>query len=435
MSIATEVEVKLLPHQYRVVTSRSPTLVLSGAWGSGKTYPLAVKAMLHARYPGNLCALFRKRLHDLRETTLRALLRGDGGLPPALPPDTYEHNRADRTIRISGGGTIYYTGLDRETRLGSLNLGWAGVDEAIEITRDDFTAIRGRLRNTAGPYRQAVLVTNPGPRGHWLYADLLAGARERKHDGAHTLRKDLILDNGRVLPDAIEVILSSTADNPFLPADYTETLRTLSEQARRRYYGGEWVTFEGLVYDRFDREVHVGGRPEGKALRTVIGVDVGYTNPSVLLPIEALPDGALYVPEEMYQAGLTEEELVAEALQLSRRYPSATFCVDPSAAALIGAFGRARLPVVPADNAVFPGIQRVQGRLLPLTQGGRPGLRVSDGCTELIREFESYAWRRGKVGLKDEPLKQFDHALDALRYAVGRLQEETLGGTGGAWSC
>ncbi len=42
-------------------------------------------------------------------------------------------------------------------------------------------------------------------------------------------------------------------------------------------------------------------------------------------------------------------------------------------------------------------------------------------CTE--QEFDSYVWPKGADGrsLKEAPVKEHDHGLDALRYAVARF--------------
>ena len=52
--------------------------------------------------------------------------------------------------------------------------------------------------------------------------------------------------------------------------------------------------------------------------------------------------------------------------------------------------------------------------LLKVHGDGKPRLTIDPSCVETINEFESYVWRPEK----DEPVKENDHAMDALRYAV-----------------
>jgi phage terminase large subunit len=47
----------------------------------------------------------------------------------------------------------------------------------------------------------------------------------------------------------------------------------------------------------------------------------------------------------------------------------------------------------------------------------RPRLTVDPSCVETINEFESYVWKPEK----DEPVKENDHAMDALRYGINAI--------------
>jgi phage terminase large subunit len=55
--------------------------------------------------------------------------------------------------------------------------------------------------------------------------------------------------------------------------------------------------------------------------------------------------------------------------------------------------------------------------LLKIQGDGKPRLTVDPSCVNVINEFESYTWKPEK----DEPVKENDHAMDAVRY----LQEAT----------
>ncbi len=79
-----------------------------------------------------------------------------------------------------------------------------------------------------------------------------------------------------------------------------------------------------------------------------------------------------------------------------------------------------------ADNDVLQGILVVSSAL----STGR--LKVHASCKELIKEFMTYIWDpklQEEKGL-DKPIKQHDHSLDAVRYAVmkaiGRPQTRIL---------
>jgi phage terminase large subunit len=62
---------------------------------------------------------------------------------------------------------------------------------------------------------------------------------------------------------------------------------------------------------------------------------------------------------------------------------------------------------------VLPGIHKIANLL------GTGDLKIRKECKNLIEEFHTYAWSENKTILgKDEPIKQHDHCIDALRYFV-----------------
>ena len=50
-----------------------------------------------------------------------------------------------------------------------------------------------------------------------------------------------------------------------------------------------------------------------------------------------------------------------------------------------------------------------------MQQDGRPRLYVHERCVNLRREIGMYRWREDS---KEEPVKEHDHAMDAMRYMV-----------------
>jgi phage terminase large subunit len=48
-------------------------------------------------------------------------------------------------------------------------------------------------------------------------------------------------------------------------------------------------------------------------------------------------------------------------------------------------------------------------------------LTVDPSCVNTISEFESYQYPDGRRGNSDNPIKENDHAMDALRYGIMEL--------------
>lgn len=390
----------LFRKQIEFVTSQDRHVLQSGGFGSGKSEALCVKLAMRASVPGAREGLARKTLESLKKSTLRTLLDGDGSRPPVLPPGSYTHNKAEKVIKIKGGGEILYFGMDDPSKLGSLNLTGIAADELVQFTRDDWTWMQGRTRVPVdGVVNQIYGATNPGPPSHWL-VELFGLAIGKRTQATY------------------RVIRSRTTDNPALPRDYVDSVRMLPGVAYRRFFLGEWAGADGLVYDTFDRDTHIRQRP-GPWSRTIVAVDEGYTNPFVALLVRVDGDGRFHVEREVYRPKMVRAEKI-EALKALADGAEA-IVIDPSAAELIETVRNAGMPAVQADNDIDGGLHRVRARLA--VQGdGMPRLTVDHSCENLIREFETYEYRQDANGKgTDKPKKEYDHAMDAIRYGVSHV--------------
>jgi len=382
-----------LPKQQLFLASNKPEVMYSGGFGSGKTRALCYKTWLKTQHKNNFIGLCRKTFTSLRHTTLRTLIHADGNLPPVLPEGTYKHYKTDHIIKMyATGAEIYYFGFDDPYRIASAGFGSVGIDEAIELDENEYTMLLGRLRNEADPHRQIYMANNPSSQLHFLY-------------------KRFYLDKN---PNR-ELITAPTTENVLLPKDYLDLLNEFTGQKHARYVLGQWCDFEGLIYEDFDPDIHIKHRT-GKWHEVFVGVDEGYANPMAILFIGMDGDGRYHVIAETYKTQLKRQE----QKRALKTHPATTYYVDPSAAALIGEMREIGLHVVAANNSVFDGIQSVKSRLV-IQGDGLPRLTIEPTCVNLIRELQSYQWKPKKIGssdVKDEPVKEFDHAVDALRYAI-----------------
>ena len=210
-------------------------------------------------------------------------------------------------------------------------------------------------------------------------------------------------------------------DNPTLPADYIANLKASTPPGMwyDRRIKGLWVAAEGLVYELFDRAVHVVKpfTPPAGWLR-VRAVDFGFTNPFVCLFGAVDYDGRLYVYDEHYQAGT----LIKDHAAAIHKRGAAAWTVADHDAQERAELAECGVPTRAADKDVSLGIQRVAERMVVLPDG-YPRLFIGANCTNLLRELGQYAWEERKDGkaVKEEPRKTNDHAVDALRYLTMAL--------------
>lgn len=375
----------LFPRQKRFVedTARYPAAI--GGIGSGKTFVGAAKVLprLNRREFGLVCAPTYKMLRDATQRTLFTML-GDLGIP-------YEHHKGDNHLLIpSTGHEIIFRSLDDPDNLRGPNVAYTWVDEAAYISAEAWRIVKGRTR--VGDLQQAWITGTPKGR-NWIWDEWV-----KNKDDRHTLYR------------------FRTDENPTLDPDYVHSLGYEGRFAEQEL-GGEFVSFEGLVYETFDRDKHVR-RVNTDDWRTVLGVDVGARNPTAVLTIRIAGDERVHIEREFYQRGMGASAITAAVADEAAATSPEAIYIDPSAAAYIDDLEADGLPIEKADNDVQTGIQRV-------TSAFGVGLTVDPSCINTIAEFESYQYpEEGKAKANaDKPIKQNDHCMDALRYGLmGGLQ-------------
>lgn len=215
-------------------------------------------------------------------------------------------------------------------------------------------------------------------------------------------------------------------DNPYVSDDYKQRIaHSLSGLFYKRNYLGLWCLAEGSVYDFFDRNIYVLNRSPRAADYWIAGIDYGTNNPfaciliGVSTGITNQMGRCMWIEQEYFWdhkvkgRQKTNSEFAKDILEFLEPYGVKQIYIDPSAQAFKLELNRNGLYPVNADNDVLNGIQKVANEM---QQGN---LFVLENCKNTIREIESYVWdqRAAKHGY-DEPLKQDDHLMDALRYAV-----------------
>lgn len=200
-------------------------------------------------------------------------------------------------------------------------------------------------------------------------------------------------------------------DNPFIPKDELEKMkREMTDDRYAQEVLAEFRKKQGLVYPEFDRQKHVyqDGAP-GQYMR-LLGVDFGYTNPTAVLTVIQDNDNHFWVTDEWYKTGKTNTEVIEYARTLNGNavYP------DPAEPDRIEEMRRAGLNIREVSKDVEKGVDSVR----EIIKQGR--LHVHASCVNLISEIETYSYPDKKTNNNEpeSPIKEHDHALDALRYVL-----------------
>lgn len=196
----------------------------------------------------------------------------------------------------------------------------------------------------------------------------------------------------------------------------------------KRYILGLWAVAEGIIYDMFDNEKHVISSIDGIEFTNekYISIDYGTQNATVFLLWEKCINGIWYATDEYYYSGResskqkTDSEYADDLEEFvsiinkdgnKERINITSVIIDPSAASFIAELKKRKFKIKKAKNDVNDGI-RVTGSALNLYK-----IKFLSKCKNSIIEFSSYVWdKKASERGEDKPIKQHDHAMDAIRY-------------------
>ena len=279
-------------------------VTIGGAIRSGKTQAAGRLLVETAIEQPSVYLVSRLTYRELRDSTQKAMLHGDGALPPLIPPEAIEFYRAsDELVKLRNGSEILFRSLDEPGKLLNLTLGGIFVDQVEELDQGEdgerlFDTLLGRLSDPRGP-RKIVCVANPGQLTGWTYRRLV---NEKTRDAGARY---------------VHVSLEDNASN--LPSDYVEAMLA-TEKTRpawfKSFVKGMWGSFEGAAYEEFDEGVHVVEPfvipDEWERFESM---DHGAANPTAWHAWAVDHDGNLIVFGEYYSPGLVS----AHAAEIKRR--------------------------------------------------------------------------------------------------------------------
>lgn len=213
--------------------------IYQGGYGSGKTWCGSLLGILLAKkYPGSRGLVGAKEYELVRKTTLVAYLDHLENFGYKEDKD-YTYNKVDKIIKFSNGSEILFSSLEDPEKFKSLNLHWAEIEEASQISDSSFKQLLGRLRNT---YRGKNWVdfryrlfghTNPQAEKGWIWQRFVEHAKEN-----------------------YRLIIAPTTNNIHLPKHFIESMK---ESFDEEYYKinvlGEFGDYSsGLVVKGFSEE-------------------------------------------------------------------------------------------------------------------------------------------------------------------------------------
>ncbi len=414
------------PSQAMMCASAAREILGMGPPGCGKSWSLYAMILAAACvYENNQCAIGRRQLVDLKETTVPDFF----SLAPKelftnwVPPEQFI-NRSPMTLRLHNGSMIHFKGFHDSGDAGSANWGAVGLQEVFHplggrgITHDVYLAIDKALRCPHARHRFIVSDTNQAPPDHWLHKEFGDNGRpghevvmfdweENKHNlpeahvesmeaewGADPILRELLRPGWREVlsgqPVYGEVFRPHLHVNEHLEHDPTRPMRRNWDPS----FVQPWVTFSQVV----DGQWCTLGEwlPKQVFLPELIrGVE--------LYGAEHFPGCAF---EDVADHAVTQRKDTGVPIEIMRQH---------------GIYPRTR-----PTPSVRDGIEIIVDYLTRLLPGGRSAFQIHPRCKATIQMLaHGYRWQQGRDDrLRGMPLKDgfYDNGADALRYdAVNNL--------------
>lgn len=366
-------------------------IIADGAVRSGKTLCMSLSFVLWAmhRFSGTSFALCGKTVNSLRRNVIYPLL-------PVLKSRGFEirekitegfldicHRGKENRFYIFGGGDE----LSRE-KIQGITLGGVLFDEAALLAESFVNQAAARCSISGS---KLWFNCNPEGPNHWF--------KKRWIDGKKNL-----------------VHLHFTMD------DNLSLSEDIKKRYRRMYTGvfynrfilGQWVASDGIIYDMFSEENVFDCDMEYE--KYFVSADYGTQNPCVFI-LWGLCEGKWYAVREYYYNGReegvqkTDSDYGSDMEEFLDGTEPVAVIVDPSAASFIAELKKRGYRVRRANNSVIDGI-RIVGSMLSKRE-----IFFKKSLTNTIAEFSAYVWDSDAVERGDDkPLKENDHAMDAVRY-------------------
>ena len=395
----------MLNPKFNIFPNNTRYYLLTGGRGSGKSFAVALNTLVLSF--DNKCQhkiLFTR--YTLRSASISIIPEFKEKIE-LMEWDSLFHITNNEITNLETGSKILFRGIktssgDQTANLKSLQgiTTWI-IDEAEEMVDEDvFDKIDFSVRQK-GAKNRVVMVMNPSTKEHWIYQRFYENAGVQA--GYSGIKGETSYCHSTYL-DNIEHLSES----------YINRIKEMKERRPQRYkhtIEGAWLEkAEGVIFSNWSLgEFKEIGKP-------VFGQDYGFSNdPSTLVKTSIDKENKIiYVKLCFYKTQLTTSALSL----LNKEFAQNNLIVGDSAEPrLITELSRDCnvVPAIKGQGSITFGISLLQDYDLVITEDS----------TDLIKELNNYCWLEKK---SQTPVDNFNHAIDALRYAVSyQLQNPNQG--------
>ena len=220
---------------------KNRTQIIYGGSSSGKSYAIAQRVVLDT-IRGRNTLVIRKTSNSMKSSCFNEILSkiSDFGLMYL-----FKISLGDFTITcLDNNKQIIFKGLDDPEKIKSIRpisgvLTDIWIEEATQISYDDFKLLKTRLRG-ATPFKKRITMSfNPIIKTHWIYKQFFEGFWQD--------------DKQFVQNDTLSILKTTYKDNSFLTQDDIQRLEAETDPYYRNVYLlGNWGMLAGAVFSNYE---------------------------------------------------------------------------------------------------------------------------------------------------------------------------------------
>lgn len=300
-----------------------------------------------------------------------------------------------------------FVGLDDQQKIHGMTSDAFWINEAIEVTKDDFDQVEMRCAGFG------ILDYNPSEEDHWIYDNVC------KRSDACFIHSTM-LDNPFLPENMRRKILSYNPANPVNVSNGT------ANKKMWEIYGlGMRAKIEGLV---FDNGVELIDLIPTWIKNRYSGLDFGYTQDPTAIGEVAFQGNDLYINELCYQTHMLTADITRKLKEVNKERDIISESADPRLIDEIHNAGFKIYPVEKGKDSVKAGLDKMKSMKIFVTRDSY----------NAIKEFKNYTYKQDKNGKwLNEPIDSWNHVIDLTRYVVlmkllGKRTEKKKMGWAGA---
>jgi phage terminase large subunit len=384
-----------LNNKYKLLGSDSRYFVITGGRGSGKSYSLNSFLLLLTYEVGHVILFTRYTLTSAHISIIPEFI---DKIETANLNNDFSITK-DEIINLKTGSKILFKGIKTSSGTQTANLkSLAGVttwvlDEAEELNDEDtFDKIDFSIR-AKNVQNRVILVLNPATKEHFIYKRFYES--KGVADGSNLVKGDTTY------------IHTTYFDNIHnLSESFLSQIETIKERRPDKYQHqilGGWLNrAEGVIFSNWT----IGKFKDVGSV--VYGQDFGFSaDPTTLVAtsIDSV-NKVIYLKLHLYQTGLTTSDIYRLNKSIANDCLIVADSAEPRLINELRDKGLNIMEAIKGQGSVTYGISLLQDY----------DLIVDEDSIDLIKELNNYSWLERK---SKTPIDKHNHALDAIRYAVG----------------